>query len=532
MNTPEPAQPVVTKRKKLSAVWLVPLIATVIGAWLIVHTLNQKGPTIQIRFENAEGLEAGKTKIRVRDVAVGVVSQIRLGSEPSYVIVEAELVKDAERFINDESSFWIVRPRIEGATVSGLGTLVSGAYIAMTPGDGEGETTEFVGLSEPPIVEDNEAGKRFILEAERRGSLTPGSPVYLRDLPVGEVVSVNLANNNRQMDITVFIRAPYDESVLSTTRFWNASGIDFSISADGVDVQIASLETLVSGGIAFETLDEGGRTPPENARYHLYSSRSQIDEFGFTEKIRYVMYFDNSVRGLTVNAPVEFRGIKMGTVVRVNAEFDAKNTAVRIPVTVEIEPQRIDRLFQKTEEGGIGQRNIDSLVELGLRAQLQTGSLLTGKLFVSLDFHPESELRLVGTHPTLPELPTIPTVLGKFEESATAILNKLQKIPIDELSKNLVAVTVELKSILQDPAIKQTLTATKTTVERFNGIATDFDERLIPKLENTLGGYDSSSLLYTQMVNTLEEMQSASAALRALAEELEQSPEAILRGKP
>lgn len=526
-----PAQPKVHKKQRLSSVWLVPLVALAIGGWLIVHTLNERGPTIEIQFDSAEGLEVGKTKIKLRDVSVGLVSDIRLGDEPSHVLVEAEIVKDAARFVKKDSSFWIVRPRIEGATVSGLGTLVSGAYIAMSPGDSGADAISFIGLDKPPVISQDEKGKTFILEAERRGSLTSGSPVYLRDLRVGEVTSVELADNNQRMDIAVFIRDPYDLSVLSTTRFWNASGIDFSVSADGVDVQVASLETLVSGGIAFETLDVDGRVPPENARFRLYSSRNQIDEFGFTEKIRYVMYFDNSVRGLTINAPVEFRGIKVGTVIRINAEFDRESKEVRIPVIVEIEPQRIDRLFQKTEQEEISRRNIDALVDLGLRAQLQTGSLLTGKLFVSLDFHPEVVARFVTQHPTLPELPTIPTVFGKFEESATAILNKLQKLPVEELSKNLIAISADLKTILSDPAIKQTLNSSAASIERLNLTIDKFDQRVIPKLERVLQDYDSSSAMHNQIMLTLEEMQSATAAIRALADELERAPESLLRGK-
>ncbi|MGR8950460.1 MAG: PqiB family protein, partial [Gammaproteobacteria bacterium] len=328
MDNLEPAKPVVSRRRGISAVWIIPLVATAIGIWLLIYTLNQKGPTVEIQFESADGLEAGKTKIKLRNVVVGSVAKIALGDDPSYVVVTAEIQKDAERFIKADTAFWVVRPRIQGANVSGLGTLVSGAYISILPGASERSATQFVALDSPPLIEDEALGKHLILEAERRGSLTPGSPVYLRDLEVGEVTSITLVENNRYMEIGIFIRDPYDETVLSTTRFWNASGVDFSIGAEGVDVQIASLETLLSGGIAFETLDENGRVPPENARFRLYASRKQIDEFSFKEKIRYVLYFGDSVRGLSVDAPVEFRGIKIGRVTRINAEFDPTDATV------------------------------------------------------------------------------------------------------------------------------------------------------------------------------------------------------------
>ena len=294
MDELEPASPIITRRRHPSAVWIVPIIAIAIGVWLFVHTLNQRGPTIEIQFENAEGIEAGKTKIKLRDVPIGVVTKLALGDDPSHIVATAEIQKDAARFIRTDTQFWVVRPRIQGASVSGLGTLVSGAYISLLPGSSTKSTNSFVGLAAPPVIAGDENGKHFILEAERRGSLAPGSPVYLRDLQVGEVTSITFAENNRDLEIGVFIRDPYDLSILSTTRFWNASGVDFAITAEGVDVQIASLETLLSGGIAFETLNANGRVPPENARYRLYASRRQIDEFSFREKISYVLYFDHS----------------------------------------------------------------------------------------------------------------------------------------------------------------------------------------------------------------------------------------------
>ena len=531
MTSDEPATPEISRRRRPSAIWIVPIIAIAIGAWLFIHTLNQQGPTIEIQFENAEGLEAGKTKIKLRDVPIGVVSKLALGQDPSYIIATAEIQKDAARFIKSDTQFWVVRPRIQGASVSGLGTLVSGAYISLLPGSADKSANSFVGLAAPPVIDDEQSGKHFILEAERRGSLTPGSPVYLRDSQVGEVTSITFADNNRDLEIGVFIRDPYDMTVLSTTRFWNASGVDFAISAEGVDVQVASLETLLSGGIAFETLNENGRVPPENARYRLYTSRKQIDEFSFREKIPYVLYFDDSVRGLAIDAPVEFRGIKVGSVTRINAEFDPADSAVRIPVVVEIQPERIDRLFNRQPGDTLARENLETLISFGLRAQLQTGSLLTGKLFVALDFLPNTEARMVGLHPELPEIPTIPTVLGKFEESATAILNKLQKIPLEELSANLVAITAQLKAILGNPAINDTLLASKSSMQSLGAATARLNEQLLPKMQESLEGFDQTSEAYRQLVMTLEELQSAARSLRDLADELERSPESLLRGK-
>ena len=530
VESPPPAAPVIKTRRGVSPVWLVPIIALAIGAWLIYHTLSERGPDITIEFEHAGGLEAGKTKIKFKNVEIGKLTTIELSDDLSHVLVNAQLTKRAKPYLKSDTRFWVVRPRIERSGVSGLSTLVSGAYIAIDPGTASSEQNHFVGLEAPPLIDSDVAGRHFILEAESRGSLALGSPVYVRDLEAGEVTSVNLAPGGELLEIGIFVASPYHELVYPTTRFWNASGIDLSIDADGVDVRIASLESLLTGGIAFETSAPTDSIAGNNTRFRLYSTRDEIDDVDFTKKISYVMYFDGSVRGLSIDAPVEFRGIKIGAVRRISAEFDPQARDVRIPVIVDIEPERIDRLLPPSQTTEDSAQTISSLVDLGLRAQLQTGSLLTGKLFIALDLRPETPPRLVGDH-TLPELPTIPTILGQFEKAATSILTKLEAVPLDELSNNLTALTQQLRILLAEPALKETIVGTRDAVASIDRLVGDINAELIPKFQDTLRSYDQHSAVYQQLAKAVAEVEAAAVAVRALAEELERAPESLIRGK-
>ena len=529
-DTPQ-AETVVHTSRRLPMVWLVPVVAIAIGGWLIYHNWSVRGPTIDITFDNASGLEAGKTKLKLRDVDIGQVSDIRLGETPSFVVVRAEITKDAERFIRSDSQFWVVRPRVQGANVSGLGTLISGAYIAVKPGTGSEPQYAFEGLGTPPVGEGLQAGSHFELEAERRGNLSPGAPVYYRGIEVGEVTSVELVEQFERLSIGIFVESPHDKLVRQSTRFWNASGISMSVGADGVDVQVASLEALIRGGVAFETLDDAAVQVAEHHRFRLFNDRDSIDDAAYSEKIRYVMYFDNSVRGLSVGAPVEFRGIRIGSVIKISVEFDQSEEAVRIPVIVDIEPERIEQMTGGGGDTELDRRSIESLIDLGLRAQLQTGNLLTGKLFVAFDFHPDAPPRYLGLHEQLPEIPTVTTVLGQFGESASAIMHKLEAMPLDELSRNLVGITDKLNTLLASKEIDKTLRESRRTAEKLADSVQKFEAEIIPRVDTVIKSYDEDSPMYLELIDTLAELRAASAALGRLAEDIEREPEILLRGR-
>ncbi|MGI9451265.1 MAG: intermembrane transport protein PqiB [Geminicoccaceae bacterium] len=327
------------QRRGLSIVWLIPLVAGAIAIWLAYTTLAEKGPTVTLSFKTAEGLEAGKTKVKYKDVEVGQVNEVRLADDLSHIVVTAEMVKGAEPYMNDGTRFWIVRPRIGAGGISGLSTLVSGAYVEVDPGEGEARKA-FVGLEEPPLVSSEVAGREFVLRADTLGSVSRGSPIQYRGLEVGEILGHELDADGQGVTLHAFVEAPYDRLVTEQTRFWNISGIDFDMTADGVSLSTGSLQSLLIGGVAFDTPLTTTASPAADAgrEFALYDSLKSITESAFTQTVPYLVHFDGSVRGLHIDAPVEFRGMKVGRVADVRLVYDTTNDSLAIPVVIEIEP--------------------------------------------------------------------------------------------------------------------------------------------------------------------------------------------------
>lgn len=566
-----PEAVVSTRRRQISIVWVVPLVALLIGAWLVYKAISEKGPTITIAFKSAEGLEAGKTKIKFKDVELGQVSQINLSPDLSHVLVTAELVKQAEKFLSANTRFWVVRARVAAGQVSGLGTLFSGAYIGLDPGQPGPPATHFEGLENPPVVTTDLPGRRFVLKADRLGSLDIGAPVYYRQIKVGQVVGYNLNDDGQAVTVKIFINAPLDKLVYKNTRFWNASGLDVAVDANGIRVNTESLVTILVGGIAFDTpanLEPGGLADPDEV-FKLYETREKIYEKTYAEKSRWLLQFAGSVRGLTVGSPVEFRGIRIGQVLDINLEYDAKEKAFQIPVLVEIEPERIKVIG---ERNFVDRREMDDyLVAQGLRAQLNTGSLITGQLFVELDFHPEAPPAKINRQGRYPQIPTVPAPMEEITTSLTALLKKLEKLPIEQIggdlrdtvqgAKQLVA-SAELQEAVAAlnqtlnhaqqfaaalnreiaPDLKSAVSSLNETLKRTRLLAQNFDASVVPQLGATLqqaqstlksinGSVSKDSPLYFELLRVFKELTEAARSIRLMADYLERNPDALIYGK-
>jgi paraquat-inducible protein B len=518
-NLPSEQQPadaipeaVVMTRSGVSIVWLIPLIAALIGGWLAWKAFSEQGPTITISFKNAEGLEAGKTKIKFKDVDVGQVETIELSDDLSHVIVTAKLVKGASGYLTDKTRFWVVRASVRAGQVSALGTLLSGAYIGIDPVTEGKSARHFEGLETPPVITTGLPGSNFLLKADKRGSLDVGAPVFYRQIQVGEVVAYQVAEDAESIDFKVFVHAPYDQKVRENTQFWNASGLDVSVTAEGIKLDTESLVSILIGGIAFGNPENEspGSVSQEGQVFHLYDNHEAAREKKFAETRRFLLYFDGSVRGLSPGAPVEFRGIQIGDVVDVKLELNVKTQEFQIPVLIDLEPERVARSGQippewaKLSKVERQNRFFDQLVAQGLRAQLKTGNLLTGKLFVDMDMYDKAKTAAIDYSGPYPVLPTIPTSLEELTNRVAAIIDKLDQFPIDRIGKNMDATLEGLQ-----------LTVTQT-------------QKTLAALEKTLS---TDSPLQQQLQGTLEELSGAARSLRLLADYLERNPEAILRGK-
>jgi paraquat-inducible protein B len=547
-DAPELPEPVIRSGKRqVSIVWLVPLVALLIGGWLIYKAISEKGPEITITFRTAEGLEAGKTKIKCKDVEIGQVQEISLSRDLAQVVVKAQLVREADLYLSENSRFWVVRARVSASSVTGLGTVFSGAYIDIDPGAPGKKALHFTGLEDPPIVTTWEKGRHFILQAERKGSLDIGAPVYYRQIEVGRVAAYNMAPDGASVMFKVFIRDPYPKFVRKNTRFWNASGIDMKIDAQGIRVDTESFVSVLAGGIAFDVIESSGASAeaaaPEDEPFKLFPSREVAQERVYSTKNYFVLLFDESVRGLSPGAPVEFRGIQIGQVVDIKSEFDIKMNKLKIPVIVATEPERIS-FIGKLPEGVTRETLVDYLVERGLRAQLRTGNLLTGQLFIAMDLFPDAKPAKVvrGGRYGYPELPTTPTPFEEIGSKMTQLVAKIDKIPIEQIGNDLRDTVQGAKRIANSPELLDTVKSLNAAVKEIQILTAELRTRTAPEVSATLQqvqaslaatatALQSDSPLQIRLKIALEEFAGAARSLRALADYLERQPESILTGK-
>ena len=506
-DLPENTMPeaVVKKRSGISIVWIIPIVAAIIGAWVAYKSYSEIGPTITITFENAEGLEAGKTKVKFKDVEVGMVNSIDLDKDLKHVLVTVQMHADSKSYLTEKTRFWVVKARISAGSVTGLSTLLGGAYIAIDPVAGGKYTDKFTGLEEAPVVTTDQPGQHFLLKADNRGSLDMGAPIYFRQIKVGEVVSYELADDNTSVNFQIFIDAPHHLKVTENTRFWNASGVDVTLSATGFNVDMESAVSLLTGGLAFglPPNTEPGEGVPENTVFKLHDSRKAAYEQEISLREKFLLHFDGTVRGLAKDAPVEFRGIPVGRVVSVDLEFDRQSEEFVIPVLIELEPERFGG---GTSDYDTEKRKLilERLIARGLRAQLKTGNILTGKLYIDLDFYPDADKAALREEDGYTILPTVPTSVEEITRSVNVVLDKLKEFPFGKIGADMTKALANLdKTIVQADA----------TLKSVDGMLAE------------------DSPMSQELQETLLELSEAARSLRVLADYLERHPEALLRGK-
>lgn len=527
------ARVVAHRRRRLpSLVWLVPLIAALAGGWIAARAILGKGPTVHILFKTAEGIEAGKTKIKYKNVDVGEVRSVQLSDDHANVVVNAEMARNLRNALVADTRFWVVRPRVTGSSVSGLSTLLSGAYIGVDLGKAGDETDTFTGLETPPIVTGDAPGRQFVLHAEDIGSLDIGSPVYFRHIQVGKIVGYDLDDDGRNVTLKVFVDAPYDRYVTTNARFWQASGFDVTLDATGVKVDTESLASIIAGGVAFQS--PSGEPPGDvagpNWDFSLAVDRQTAMRQPDTIVQTNLIYFKESLRGLTIGAPVDFRGIVIGEVKSVGVEYDREAGDFKFPVEINIYPNRLRSRFRpgfKPLDDENGTAFVTRLVERGLRAQLKTGNLLTGQLYISLDFFKDAPKAKYDTSRDPPVLPSVPGALAELQSTLEQIVKKLGKIPYDDIAADVQKTVRQLDATLKstDRVMKQV--DTELAPEAKAALANA--RRALAAADQTLS---TDSPLQSDLRTTLRDMRSAADSLKQLTNDLDRRPETLIYGKP
>lgn len=539
---------VIREKREFSLIWVVPIVAVIIAAGLVYKAVSEKGPVVTITFDSASGLEAGKTKIRYKDVDIGEVSEIRVSEDLKRVVVTANLGKGATRYLTEKTRFWIVKPRVSGGAVSGLGTLLSGSYIAIDPGTEGTPQLAFEGLEVPPVVMSDKPGRHFRLRTSKMGSLEMGSPVYFQGIKVGQVVGYELAKHEDIIDIRVFIESPHDRRVLETTRFWFSSGVDVDLDADGMRINTPSFVSFLIGGLVFANPGNQprGEAAGEDALFQLFDTYEEAMAKTYTQRNYYILKFDQSVRGLDVGAPVEFRGFVIGEVVEISIEADWDTGKIIMPVKIAIEPERTAKL---ADEKKAPENSLEILVKKGLRAQLNIGSIVSGKLYVALDFFPHAAPVSLEETGGLPELPTIPSSMDQLSRNLNAFLNKIEKLPLNEIGdaalstiRSIERTSDSVNDVVSSDEITSAVANLNKSLADIRRLAEQLEKDLPETLDQVSGkAVDTlddirktaapDSAVIFELRRTLKEFAKAAQSIRALADHLERHPESLLQGK-
>ncbi len=486
---------------KFSTIWLVPVVALLIGLWMTYSHYAGQGPLIEITFQSGTGIQPGTTKVRLKNVEIGEVLDLRLSEDAEKVVLSVRIFDHAKQLLHEDSQFWVVRPRIGAGGISGLSTLLSGAYIELSPGSEEDLADSFEGLERPPVTPLGTPGLHVTLNSTGNQALREGDPILFQGIEVGKIEYAYFDNQKRRSYYNAFIAAPYDELVTESTRFWFNSGLSVELSADGIRFDIASLATVLAGGVAFD-VPEGlpiGEPLTARAFFTIYPRESASREIYYENALSYVILFDDSIRGLRPGAPVEYRGVKVGEVVRTDIDYREIENLLepdsRIPVMIDLVPARFGFADDYSVLDEVDQR-IDELIDDGLTAGLASGNLWTGQKYIELQYH-GSGFGEIQTFASYTVIPSIDGQLDQLIASASSAMVTINELPLDQLVDSAqvaldeIAATLaefrksasELDEILADPASHELMGTLNATLMSFQQLAVDFAEGSATNIE-------------------------------------------------
>ncbi|WP_428943590.1 intermembrane transport protein PqiB [Pantoea sp. FN060301] len=517
--------------KRWSLVWIVPVATLLIGGGTLFYHYSQQGPAVTLLAENAEGIQAGKTAIKSRSVEIGQVEKVTLTGDMRQVQITARLHSGMKKLLYADTVFWVVKPQVGRGGVSGLGTVLSGAYIEVQPGTKGVLPGYYTLLATPPLAAANAKGLRIMLGGDKAGQLSPGDPVLFRGYRVGTVETSRLDTDRQEMIYQLFIAWPYDRLVTANVRFWKESGIAVEMSAAGLRVQMGSLTTLFSGGVSFDIPSgrTAGNAAENKAHYRLFKDRRTIQDSLFSRHLDYLLFFSSSVRGLQAGAPVEFRGIRLGTVAKVPfflpGVTDDLHTHFRVPVLVRIEAERFINGFGG--EFDIQQRLQDG-IKRGLRATLKTGNLISGSLYVDLNFYDNAlvlpePVQVAGYH----IIPTMSSGLSEIQQKLMSALDKINGLPLTPL---LTEATGTLKES------RRTLQELQTTLHNINQLTDTPAIKALPKemqqtlreLSRSLKGVQPGSPAHTRMLGDLQRLDQVLRELHSVLKNLNNKSNSLI----
>ncbi|MCF7731934.1 MAG: MlaD family protein [Akkermansiaceae bacterium] len=549
---PEAPHPEVKTGRRFNPVWIVPIIALLLGLWLVKRNHDEKGELITVRFEDAGDLAIGKTEVKCRNVTIGKLEEIFLTDDLD-VRTSLRIKPDHLHLIHEGSQFWVVRARVQGSSVPGLGTLISGAFIEVDPGElAKGAKREFIGLETPPLTPRSVPGLRLVLEAEKPGSVGIGSGIYFRDTLVGRVESREFLVDRKIVRFGVFIEERYAELVTDQTLFWKTSGVKLDVGTEGFNLELPSLDSLISGRISIDQPEDGitGKPLADGSATRLYNTEEEADVSRFKGGSEFLLLVDQSLRGLHAGAPVEFRGLKIGRVAEISYSLVDHPRIEEMPVLLQLDKRLLESHFPANLVGGETD-GFSEAIARKLRASIRSSSLLTGQMFVDIDYDPD-----VADVPQMKRgqysvLPTVASGLGRLEDKLAALLDKINGLGLETLvttisgtSKQATATLASLEdSLASDQGVvadaQKTLAEMTETVASLNHILSSEETKAIPadlratlaNLNATLKPLSSEGAVYGDLRRTLDELRATVRSIDRLTTGLADKPNSLIFGK-
>ena len=535
-------------------VWLIPIVTGLVGIWLIFKTYVEKGTEIEISFNNGYNLEEGKTKIKYKDVNIGLVHTITFSDDYSKVILKATINREAVSLLKKNTRFWVVKPQLTIREISNVSTLVSGVYIALEPGEGE-FAYRFSGLETPPSVAADQKGKQITLITDELGSLDYGSPIYYKGILVGKILGYESSGDHREIQVHGFVETPYSDIIQNNTRFWNVSGFDLVADSNGLTLRSESLQSFLLGGVSFDNITgiDDVSDSMEGFLFTLYKNKEIALEKIFSLSVPFVFYFAEPVRGLFVGAPVELFGVKIGQVVDIRLEYIAETGEFQTRVLAEFEPERVHMIGNRDWTERWIKEEIQGLVDQGLRASLSMGNYLTGQLFVSLENSPREPIRIVSDQKDYAEIPTVYSSLYYLEDVLKRVLYKIDQVSIDRIGQEVQAVLEGMNAFVNNPDLpdiisefKRSSQLLRKTLQSFESNSTSFTNNLMDALKAGKSAFEKSKKMMDSLDQLLQpdspfqyplnqvtsELAETMRSLRMLIEMIERHPNALIFGKP
>ncbi|TGE79775.1 mammalian cell entry protein [Pseudoalteromonas sp. KS88] len=534
----------VKQEPRISAIWIIPIIALFVGAWMLYQYQANKGATIYITMPQAEGIIAGKTEIKVRSVKIGQIDHIRLSDDKNSVIARAQIDKHYDSLLTDDANIWVVKPRIDETGISGMSTLLSGVYLEFAPGESKLMKEHFILQDEPALIGKDVKGGRFVLQSYNAEVMDVSTSIYYKNYKIGQVETATFDWKNQAMKYGIFINEPYQNLITLNSIFWVNAGVEIDLSADGINVNTGSLSKLLKGGISVGLPEQQapGDLANDGHAFSLSKSYKHALEERFYDFDYYLIEFEQSIRGLRPGAPVEYRGMRVGTVVEapanvmidgVPAHFRTDNTAV--PALIKIEYGRIYHNSNQARDFWRG--NVEGWIKNGLRASLKPGNLLTGAVYVDFDIYndaDDAELTTVSQYQVFPSVSSGITVLA---DQVSDVLNKVNNLKIEDSLAQMQstftdyqALANEMRDLLNQQDTQNLPGDINRNFAEMTKSMQQFDVTM-KQFEKTMASYQQGSQFHHQLQQTLSEFKRLSEELQPLTRGLNEQPNMFIFDK-